>query len=147
MRVWIVVLMVALLAVSIAAGAWAAQQKAAVQEQPAVDQPAEIVAGGIVILRLRVTVAGMTPAQRGGILYERLNQIISDRSIQPADVKAVKKGNDWLVMAGPRLFVTVTEGEAKANKTQPMKLAEVWASNLRIALPLARPEPVSAPAE
>jgi len=107
--------------------------------------PAEIVAGGIVILRLRTTVAGMTPADREAALYERINTIISDRNVQPANVKAIKQGYDWLVMAGPHLFVTVTAGEAMANKATPMELAQIWASNLRIAIPLARPEPVVLP--
>jgi len=115
--------------------------------QPAVPapQPEEIVAGGIVILRLRTTVGGMTPADRSAAIYERINTIISDRKVQPPDVKAVKKGLDWVVMAGPHLFVTATPDEAIANKATPMELAHIWASNLRIAIPLARPEPVVLP--
>jgi hypothetical protein len=87
----------------------------------------------------------MTPADREATLYERLNTIISDHKVQPADVKAINQGSDWLVMAGPHLFVTVTSGEAIANKATPTELAQIWASNLRIAIPLARPAPVVLP--
>lgn len=108
---------------------------------PAASQSQEIVAGGVVILRLRSTVSGMTPTARAIVLYERLNQIISDQSVRPADIKTVRKGADWMIMAGSHLFVTVTEAEARVNHTTPVALAEVWASNLRLAVPLARPIP------
>ena len=108
----------------------------------AAPQPAEIVAGGMVILRLRVTIGGKTPQDRAGVLYERLNGIVSDRKLRRRDYQAVRKGDDWLVMAGPHLFVTVTDGEAKANKTPPKELAQTWASNLRRAVSLARPIPL-----
>jgi hypothetical protein len=153
MRTWIalvaaVMLMGVALTVALAQAATAPTESqssapgAAAPAAPA-EQAQEVVGGGMVILRLRATVAGMSAAARAGILYERLNDIVSDRQVKLADIKAVRKGNDWLVMAGPHLFVTVTEQEAKINRTTPMSLAEVWASNLRMAMPLARPVPVT----
>jgi len=99
-------------------------------------------AGGMVILRLRATVAGKTPSQRMGILYERLNGIVSDRTLKPGDYRAVKKGKDWAVYAGSHLFVTVTNEEAKANGAKPTQLAASWAQNLRKAVAAARPIPL-----
>lgn len=163
MRTWMGVMIAAVMVVVMVtaslAGAEGSSPQPAEEPSPvpaatgpatAAPQPQEIVAGGIVILRLRVTVGGMTPAQRTGALYERLNTIISDREVKPSQVKAVRKGNDWLVMAGPHLFVTVTTPEAKANKTTPERLAQIWASNLGKAIAAARPlaaeTPPAAPA-
>jgi len=110
----------------------------------ATEPPQEIVAGGMVILRLRATVAGRTPTQRMGILYERLNGIISDRKVHAKDCRTVREGNDWLVMAGPHLFVTVTDVEAKDNEATPQQLATMWAANLGQAIEAARPVPIPA---
>jgi hypothetical protein len=151
MRTWVVVLMVALLATSAAiaaekesnAPACPNSETAAAAKAESTAPPAEeIVAGGIVIMRLRGVIGGKTPQQRAGALYERLNTIISDRTLKPGDYRAVKKGKDWLVMAGKTMFVTVTNQEAAANKVKPEQLAAVWAKNLRKAVARARPIPL-----
>jgi hypothetical protein len=106
------------------------------------DLPAdEIVAGGIVILRPRVAAGGFSAVERSGILYERLNDIITDRSVKPADVRAVQSRGDWTVMAGRYLFVTATIQDAAANRTTPKDLAQTWAANLGKAIAAARPIP------
>jgi hypothetical protein len=110
--------------------------------EAAAPQPEEIVAGGMVILRLRATVAGKTPQQRAGILYERLNAIVSDRTLKPGDYRGVQKGKIWAVYAGSHLFVTITDEEAKANKAKPAQLAKMWAANLKEAVAAARPIPL-----
>jgi len=107
---------------------------------PEAQGPKEVVAGGIIILRIRVPAGGMTPEQRMAALYERAGAILRDQGVKPADVMGVQKGDTALVMAGRHLFATVTPSDAQANKTTPIKLAEIWASNLRIAMPLARPQ-------
>lgn len=154
MRAWVVVLIVGLLAMSVAAAAQkpssapacpnsgTAAAPAAAKAQPAAPPSEEIVAGGIVILRLRGVIGGKTPQQRCGLLYERLNTIISDRTLKPGDYRAVKKGKDWAVMAGRTLFVTVTNEEAAANKAKPQQLAATWAKSLRKAVAAARPIPL-----
>jgi hypothetical protein len=155
MRAWIIVLVVLLVAASVAMAAGkesaaptcpspgqAAGPAGAGMAETAAPQPEEIVAGGMVILRLRATVAGRTPSQRAGILYERLNGIVSDRTLKPGDYRAMQKGKDWMVMAGSHLFVTVTDEEAKANKAKPTQLAATWAQNLRKAVAAARPIPL-----
>jgi hypothetical protein len=154
MRIWLVVMigvfaMALTSAAGVAAGKSTDAPAAAPLPAPATSAasaeampPEEIVAGGMVILRLRVTVAGMTPAQRATALYNRLNDIISDRTLKPQDYRTVKKGSDWLVMAGTQLFVTVTPEEAKINQATPLQLAQIWASNLRVAVALARPVPL-----
>ena len=106
------------------------------------DLPADdIVAGGMVILRPRVAAGGLTPLERSGILYERLNQIITDQSVRAADVRAVQSGGDWTVMAGRYLFVTASAQDAAANRTTPKDLAQTWAANLAKAIAAARPIP------
>ena len=150
MRIWVVLLIAvfvtaAVAAASVAAGKSTAAPAAAPSTSVApvvTEPPEEIVAGGMVILRLRLTIGGMTPTQRGIILYNRLNDIISDRTLEPEDYKPVRKGNDWLVMAGSHLFVTATPQEAKVNMATPLQLAQIWASNLRVAVALARPIPM-----
>lgn len=148
MRAWMAVVLMALLAglVVVAAVAEQAATEAKPDETapPEAQGPKEVVAGGVLILRLRVPAGGMTPEQRMAALYERLGAIMRDQDVKPADVKAVQKRDTALVMAGRHLFVTVTPGDAEANKTTPIRLAEIWASNLRIAMPLARPQPTPA---
>jgi len=154
MRAWVVVLMVALLATSAAMAAekeskapacpssGTAAPAAAARAESTAPPPEEIVAGGIVILRLRGVIAGKTPAQRTGELYERLSAIVSDRTLKRGDYRAVKKGKDWVVMAGSHLFVIVTNEEAAANKVKPQQLAATWAKSLRKAVAAARPIPL-----
>lgn len=158
MRAWVVVLvvlMVALLVTSVAVAAdkeskpsacpsngTAAAPAPAAKAQSTEPPAEEIVAGGIVIMRVRGVVNGKTPQQRTGPLYERLNTIISDRSLKPGDYKAVKKGKDWLVMAGKTVFTTVTNEEAAINKAKPQQLATAWAKSLRRAVASARPIPL-----
>jgi hypothetical protein len=111
---------------------------------PPAEPPQEIVAGGMVILRLRAVLAGYTPTDRMTILYNRLNDIVTDRNIHARDCRAVRRGNDWLVMAGPHLFVTATEAEAAMNEATPEQLATMWAANLGRAIEAARPVPIPA---
>ena len=155
MRAWIIVLVVLLVAASVA---MAGGKESAAPACPSPGQAAgpagegtgemaappseEIVAGGMVILRLRATIAGKTPQQRAGVLYERLNAIVSDRTLKPGDYRAVQKGKTWEVYAGSNLFVTVTDEEAKANKAKPAQLAKTWAANLKKAVAAARPIPL-----
>jgi hypothetical protein len=150
MRAWMVALVIMVMATSVAmaagkesaAPACPSPGQTAGPVEATAPQPEEIVAGGMVILRLRATVAGRTPTQRAGDLYERLNGIISDRTLKPGDYKAVKKGKEWVVMAGSHLFVTVTNEEARLNKAKPAQLAATWAQNLRKAVAAARPIPL-----
>jgi len=143
MRAWMVLVTVAVLLVMMTA--LAAAQDAltnatlAATAAAAAQEPVDVGAGGTLILRLRVTVSGITPSERATILYNRLNNIMSDRQVMPEDVKTVQKGDEWLIVAGPYLFITATPTDADANKTTPMKLAQIWASNLRIAIATARP--------
>ena len=154
MRAWVVVLMVALLTTSAAMAAekeskapacpsprTAAPTEAAQATSPA-PPPEEIVAGGMVILRLRGVIAGKTPVQRSAELYERIDAIVCDRTLKPGDYRAVKKGKDWVVMAGSHLFVTITDEVAAANKVKPQQLAATWAKSLRKAIAAARPIPL-----
>jgi hypothetical protein len=108
----------------------------------AVELPADdVVAGGIVILRPRVAAGGFTAVERSGIFYERLNNIITDTSVKPSDVRAVQVRGDWTVMAERYLFVTASAQDAAANRTTPKDLAQTWAANLAKAISLARPVP------
>ena len=115
---------------------------AAAVAAPALGQGPEAVSSGdILILRLRVPAAGMSPAERMVVLYERLGAILRDATIKPEDIEVVMKGNDVLIMAGKHLFVTVTPEDAAANMTTPVQLANTWASNLRLAWQTSRPLP------
>jgi hypothetical protein len=99
------------------------------------------VLAGRELFYLRATVAGYTPRQRWGQLQQRIVQILAQPDCTKQPVIVAKKGLDATISVGKRLFITVTQADARVNKTRVTKLAKLWADKLRAALPLADPAP------
>lgn len=100
--------------------------------------------GGVWVLQFRASAGGFTPEQRLSALQDRVVDLLSRPDLQPKDVRVVPGpgGRSAAVYAGPLLLVTATEADAAANQSTPLKLANVWAENLRRAFRAARPLPV-----
>jgi hypothetical protein len=93
-----------------------------------------IAVGGEVVMTLRSLDADALK-KRGDTVEDRLRYILGDASLEPTDVRVVKSGKDYTIMAGKRLLITVTAEDAKINMTTVPLLAEKWAGNLAGILP------------
>lgn len=93
------------------------------------------------VLRIRVTVQGMTPRERVERFEERLTEILSrvERPLAVNDVELKLEGNHATITVCGELLVTVLPEDAAANRTTVEKLARQWLSNLRKSIPLLSP--------
>lgn len=100
------------------------------------EQPASVTVGGELILRIRFSAGGMTPQQRADAITLRLRSILADPQIEPSDivVKPLAYGEAGIYVKD-LLLVTVDHNHARANKTTPLKLGEIWAEHLRKVVP------------
>ena len=81
--------------------------------------------------------------QRANDVYDRLRLILNNPYLRASDVQVKKLGGYGAkIVANGQLIVPIGAGEARANDTTPMGLAEVWAARLRTVLPKlnARPD-------
>lgn len=104
---------------------------------------ARLTLGGITVLQFRAAAGGFSPAERRSYLQSRVIEILSHPELRPDDVHVVPGpgGHSAIVMVGPRLFVTATEADARANQSTPEQLAQTWADNFRRAFAAAQPRP------
>jgi len=120
-------------------------------EAAAKEAPEDILVGPHVVARVRVPTAGYTVPERANIVRSRVMTILSDASLTPDNIaKAVtirKSSVNLALYVGKNLFFTVPPADAEAADAKLDRLAEIWANNLRAALPkikpLATPESVS----
>jgi hypothetical protein len=90
---------------------------------------------------VRAAAAGMTPQQRIDHVNDRLAVILGHETLQPENLRTRQTaGGDVEIWVGRSLLATVTRADARANgSADPQSVADRWASNLRAALPQARP--------
>ena len=93
-----------------------------------------IAIGGEVVMTLRGANADALK-KRGDTVEDRLRYILGDASLEPTDVRVVKSGKDYTIVAGKRLLITVTAEDAKINMSTVPQLAQKWAGNLAGILP------------
>lgn len=104
-------------------------------------QPGEIMMGGYLLWRIRCGSAGFTLEQRTDIIQARVNNLLELGAFDPSMIRIVPKGTDVSLYAGDDLIITIDECTARANRTTPAGLAQVWAQRLREIYPLATPRP------
>ena len=73
--------------------------------------------------------------QRVETLHTRLNWILADPTLQPADIRIRLSGKDQAIYAKDRLLLTVTTQDAAYNQTTPEKQAIAWRDRLAQVLP------------
>jgi hypothetical protein len=143
----IMVVSVVALAAALAGGGAAAAP--AMVMEPAADHgmvaqtTGDIMVGPYLVARVRVAAAGFTVEERATIIRSRVLEILSDGSLTPDTIAAAvsvrKSGADRVISVGKRLFFTVTTADAQATQATADELAQMWAHNLRLALPKVKP--------
>ncbi|NLN75279.1 MAG: hypothetical protein GX139_03080 [Armatimonadetes bacterium] len=102
-------------------------------------QGGEVYLGGFMLLRIRSAAGGYTAEQRVNALQSRANGLLQLGAGIPK-IYTMRAGKDYNVYTDRALFITVTEVDARANRTTTQKLAAIWANRLRTILPQATPE-------
>lgn len=102
-------------------------------------KPAQVTVGGELVLRIRFSAGGMSPKERADAIAQRLITILADPDIQPSDivVKPIANG-EAAIYVKEHLLVTVDNHHARANRTTPQRLGEMWAEKIRKVLPLIK---------
>jgi hypothetical protein len=90
---------------------------------------------------VRAAAAGMTPERRIDQVNDRLAAILGHESLEPKSVRTRRTaGGEVEIWVGRSLLATVTWADARVHGTaDPSSVARLWTSNLRGALPQARP--------
>lgn len=89
---------------------------------------------------MRASSGGVTPERRLDRVNERLAYILGYENLRPGNIRLAQRGDAFDIVVGRSLLTTVTPADARANGTRNVRgLAGVWLSNLRRALPQARP--------
>jgi len=101
-------------------------------------QEGDVIIGQQLVLRIRVPAGGMTVKERADAVTQRINNYLGSEPFSPDDVKVAVRNKEYVVLIGDYVIITADKETAKINKTTPEKLAEIWAANLRKAIPEAR---------
>ena len=80
----------------------------------------------------------LTGTNRVDHVYDRLRDVLSSDA-QSDDVSTKKVNGAWCVTVKDKVFVTVTATDSMFHKTEPKKLAKVWAFNLQSNLDSVKP--------
>lgn len=106
----------------------------------------EVWMSDFLLLRVRCPVAGYSVEERVAEIENRANDLLFLDGIDLSKVRVEKKGQDAVIFAGDAVLITVTQCDAKANKTTPQKLATAWVQRLREIYPDVVPKkPLLAP--
>jgi hypothetical protein len=93
----------------------------------------EVLVGQQVVLRVRMTSGGYTPAQRAAIVAARLAAGIQ-QGYNWRDVVVSQQQGDAALLMGTHLLITANAGEALLNHSSPMELAYEWQGSTQLAL-------------
>lgn len=99
----------------------------------------DVMIANFLFLRMRCPAGGYTAEQRADAIQTRANELLTLDGLDLSTVTVSKVGKEAAIYAGGRLLVTVHECDARANKTTPMKLAQIWADRFREIYPSVVP--------
>ncbi len=102
---------------------------------PAFAAGGEVIIGDQVVLRIRADAGGYSVQKRVDTIYDRLNPLLGYDEFVPEKMVVARFGSDATVSYDGRLIVTVDPETAKLNGFSTLRLAEIWAANLREAIP------------
>ncbi|MGH2452684.1 MAG: hypothetical protein ACRDF5_02830 [bacterium] len=111
----------------------------AVLAAPAAAALGDVVAGGMLILRIRAEAGGMSIEQRTMIVEQRITEALS--KLRPtAQAITIRTVNAQpAIFVGDIMIITVDANHARLNGSTQQALAEIWLRNLQVALPKAVP--------
>lgn len=93
----------------------------------------EVTIDGVVVMRLREPMGGMSVLDRARVVAIRLSEAL-DRGLDPASIGTGQRSSGPSVELEERHLVIVGQRTAKANDTTPEDLARVWANQIRVQL-------------
>lgn len=108
---------------------------------PAAAAVEDIVVGGILVLRVRAGGDGISAAQRGVLLHQRITNALSIGPVIPEQITVRMIKADPAIYVRDVLIVTVRPEDARLNRMTREALADLWLQNLRRALPRGLPQP------
>ena len=91
--------------------------------------------GGTSIMRVYAASGGYSPHQRAAAVQERLNQILAEGPIHPADITVSARGNTAAVRVKGRLMFTANPADANYSRVTPLLVADQLAGRMRTVLP------------
>ena len=90
-----------------------------------------VIINGQNAIRFRASNGNLSVERRAQITAQRLAQLVSDR-VDPSVIFARKAGRRQArIYAGDKMICIATAGDARANRTTPLSLAQSWARNTR----------------
>jgi hypothetical protein len=111
--------------------------------------PADVAIGGEVVMRLRSSAGGRTPAERAADITDRLTRLVAVPDLTPSDVVVYTPDHKPpVIYVLGRKLITVDDSTAVASGAKPIDLATKWAKQLQQVLPRVdirlpnEPEPV-----
>lgn len=102
-------------------------------------QEGNVMMANILLFRIRCPASGYSVQERADAVQRRLNDLIVAGGIDMNTVKIVTVNNTTAIYAGGRLLVTVSECDARANKTTVAKLARRWTDRFKKIYPMIIP--------
>lgn len=93
----------------------------------------EVLIDGQVVFRIRTSAGGLSPYERAQTVAERLNRLMS-KPVQPENIRATVVNSQAVVLMDSEVVITADEEHARLNNTTPIRLAALWALQLRRAV-------------
>lgn len=101
-------------------------------------QQGEVLVGGRVVMRVRTSSGGLTPAERASMTARRIDDLLRSGRLTPQSLRVGQANGEWVVLAGSEIIATASSYEASANGVSPQRLATIWRDNLAGALSAAQ---------
>lgn len=115
----------AILIISAPAGVTAAGKEGEVYCPP--------MSNGAVLIRIRTSAGGKSPAQRAAVISRRLERLFN-AGLKKSDIEVGRRGGQVVVLAKKELIATADAAHARINRTTPQALAAGWADNIKAYL-------------
>lgn len=103
-----------------------------------IGQNGEVIIEQQMVLRIRYPAGGMSIQERVDQVTLRLNEYLGSAPFDPSQVRVAMQAGEYCVMIDNQLIITADKDTAKFNQATPQQLAEMWAENLRKAIPKAK---------
>ncbi|OUN01163.1 MAG: hypothetical protein BAA04_13235 [Firmicutes bacterium ZCTH02-B6] len=122
-----------LLAALLVTCAWPA---AASAQAAAPEEVWDVVFSGVVVMRMRFGIDGLTPLERQHRIYQNLRNAVDSlgENLSPDLVQVTEANGEVYLQLGPYVITVVDEAHARYQQSTRQGLAEVWAANLRRAV-------------